>query len=72
MRGTAVGTPLDRAMFPVPTGHAEARSVLALAVFVAPGVALFQVAELARPAGIALARFRHAMAVVAAIQVAQF
>lgn len=72
MGGTTVGAPFDRAMFSVPAGDAEARSVFALAVLVAPRIALFQVAKFPRPTRIALAGLRDAVSVVAAVQIAQF
>lgn len=69
---TAVRTSLQRAVFAVPAGHAQARAVLALSVLVAPVVAQLRVAVLAGPAGVARAGVAHAVAVSAAVQVAQF
>jgi hypothetical protein len=68
---TAVWTALQRAVFAVPAGHAQARAVLALAVLVAPIVAQLRVAVLTRPAGVADASVAYAMAVRAAVQIAE-
>lgn len=46
-----VGAALERAVPAVPACHAQACAILALAVFIAAGVALPQCAVLARPAG---------------------
>lgn len=59
-------------MLSVPACHAEAGSVFALAMFVAPGVTQFTVAEFSTPARIAAAAVTHAASVLATVQVAQF
>lgn len=66
-----VGAALHRAVLPVPARDAEAGAVLALAVLVAPQVALLQIAKLPGPAVTAVARVVHAVAVHAAVEVAQ-
>lgn len=68
---TAVWAALESAVFAVPAGHAQARAILALAVFVAPVIAQLHVAVLTRPAGVTGASVAHAMAVRAAIQIAK-
>lgn len=68
---TAVRTAFQRAVFAVPAGHAQARAVLALTVLVAPVVAQLRVAVLTRPAGVTDASVAHAMAVRAAVQIAE-
>jgi hypothetical protein len=72
VRRTAVGAALHGAVFPVPTRDAEASTVLALSVFVAPGIALFQIAEFPGPSRIALAGIGDAVAVIPAVEIAQF
>lgn len=69
--GTGIRATFHGAVFPVPTGHAQAGTVLTLAVFVAPRIALLQIAQLARPSGQTVAGVVHAMPVGTAIQIAQ-
>lgn len=72
MRRTAVRAALQRAVLAVPAGDAQASAVLALPVFIAPVVAQLRIAVLAGPAGVTAACVAHAMAVRAAVQIAQF
>lgn len=58
-------------MLPVPSGHAQAGSVLALAMLVAPWIAQLVVAVLAAPSGITAARLADASPVLATVQIAQ-
>lgn len=62
---------LDGAMAAVPSSDTEASPVLALAVLLAPRIALLALAELSRPSLIADASPVLATAVRAAVQVAQ-
>lgn len=58
-------------MLPVPPGHAQARSVLALTMLVAARIAQPRVAEFTSPAGIARARIPDAASVLATVEIAQ-
>lgn len=58
-------------MLPVPPGHAQARSVLALTMLVAARIAQPRVAEFTSPAGIASAGIADAASVLATVEIAQ-
>lgn len=68
--GTGIWATFHGAVFSVPAGHAQASTVLTLAVFVASWIALLQIAQLARPSGQTVASVVHAMPVGTAIQIA--
>lgn len=72
MAPAARGTPLHGAVAPVPSRHAQAGAVLALAVFATAGITQLHGARVAAPSRVTLTRISHAETVLATVKITYF